>query len=163
MAQDEGRFGRIDRPRRGWAPQPVRPHVPCQVIREFVYVFAAVCAPLGRLTALLLPTANTERMALFLAQVAQEFSEYFIIMLVDRAGWHTTPRLSVPENIHLVPQPARSPDSTRSSIFGKSYERKRWLTPPSPRLKIWKIHSAPASISSPMNPIASAPSLTSLI
>jgi len=110
MAQDEGRFGRIDRPRRCWAPQPVRPHVPCQVIREFVYVFAAVCAPLGRLTALLLPTANTQMMALFLRQVAQEFSEYFIIMLVDRAGWHTTPRLSVPENIRLVPQPARSPE-----------------------------------------------------
>ncbi|QBQ55900.1 transposase [Nitrosococcus wardiae] len=31
-------------------------------------------------------------------------------MLADRAGWHTIPRLSVPENIRLVPQPARSPE-----------------------------------------------------
>jgi hypothetical protein len=47
MAQDEGRFGRIDRPRRCWAPKPIRPTVPRQVVREFVYVFAAVGAPLG--------------------------------------------------------------------------------------------------------------------
>ena len=110
MAEDEGRFGRIDRPRRCWAPKPLRPTVPRQVVRESVYVFAAVCAQLGRLTTLLLPMANTEMMAVFLAHVAKEFPEYFIIMLVDRAGWHTTQHLSIPENIRLLPQPARSPE-----------------------------------------------------
>src|SRR5438270_10984877 len=45
MAQDEGRFGRIDYPRRCWAPKPIRPTVPRQIVREFVYVFAAVGAP----------------------------------------------------------------------------------------------------------------------
>lgn len=110
MAQDEGRFGRIDHPRRCWAPEPIRPTVPRQLVREFVYVFAAVCAQLGRLSALLLPTVNTEMMTLFLAHVAQEFSDCFIVMLVDRAGWHTAKRLMVPENIRLLPQPARSPE-----------------------------------------------------
>src|SRR5207249_5916606 len=66
MAQDEGRFGRIDYPRRCWAPKPIRPTVPRQIVREFVYVFAAVGAQWGRLTALILPTANTEMMSLFL-------------------------------------------------------------------------------------------------
>jgi hypothetical protein len=110
MAEDESRFGRIDRPRRCWAPKPLRPTVPRQVVREFVYVFAAVCAHLGRLTSLILPTANTETMNLFLTHVAQEFSSSFIILLVDRAGWHTTPRVRVPENMRLLPQPARSPE-----------------------------------------------------
>ena len=110
MAQDEGRFGRIDRPRRCWAPKPIRPTVPRQVVREFVYVFAAVGAQWGHLTALILPMANTEMMSLFLAHVAQEFSDFFIVMLVDRAGWHTAQRLIVPENIRLLPQPARSPE-----------------------------------------------------
>ena len=110
LAQDEGRFGRTDRPRRGWAPKPIRPTVPRQVVREFVYVVAAVCAPLGRLTALILPTANTEMMSLFLAYVAQEFSGFFIVMPVDRAGWPTAQRLIVPENIRLSPLPARSPE-----------------------------------------------------
>ena len=110
MAEDEGRFGRIDRPRRCGAPKPLRPTVPRPVVREFVYVFAAVCAPLGALTALLLPAASTAMMNLFLAHVAQQVSEYFIVMLADRAGWHQTPQLSVPENIRLLPQPARSPE-----------------------------------------------------
>jgi hypothetical protein len=39
---------------------------------------------------------------LFLAHVAQEFSDFFIVMLVDRAGWHTAKRLIVPENIRCT-------------------------------------------------------------
>jgi transposase len=110
MAEDEGRFGRIDRPRRCWAPKPIRPQVPRQIVREFVYVFAAVCAKLGRLTALILPRANTEMMNLFLEQLAQDFQGYFIILLVDQAGWHRAKGLQVPENIRLLPQPAHSPE-----------------------------------------------------
>jgi hypothetical protein len=49
-------------------------------------------------------------MNLFLAPVAREFAPSFVILLVDRAGWHTTPQLIVPENIRLLPQPARSPE-----------------------------------------------------
>ena len=110
LAQDEGRFGRIDHPRRCWAPRPVRPIVPCQIGREFVYVFAAGCASLGRLTTLILPLVNTEMMSLFLAHVAEEVAGYFIVMLLDRAGWHMAKRLTVPENIRLLPLPARSPE-----------------------------------------------------
>jgi hypothetical protein len=79
-------------------------------VREFVYVFAAVCASLGRLTTLILPLVNTDMMSLFLAHVAEEFAGYFIVMLLDRAGWHMAKRLTVPENIRLLPLPARSPE-----------------------------------------------------
>src|SRR5262245_66288374 len=99
MAQDEGRFGRIDRPRRCWAPKPLRPIVPRQIVRESVYVFAAVCAALGRVTSLILPTVNTAMMALFLSHVAREFADCFIIMRVERDGWHYTQSLPVPEYI----------------------------------------------------------------
>ena len=60
MAQDEGRFGRRDRLRAVASRlSTVRPTVPCQMVWEFVYVFAAVCASLGCLTTLILPMANT--------------------------------------------------------------------------------------------------------
>jgi hypothetical protein len=36
--------------------------------------------------------------------------EYFIVMQVDRAGWHGAKALVVPENIRLIPQPAYSPE-----------------------------------------------------
>jgi hypothetical protein len=73
-------------------------------------VVAAVCAKLGRLTALILPRAHTEMMARFLGQLAQDFEAYFIRLLVDRAGWHRAKGLQMPENIRLLPQPASSPE-----------------------------------------------------
>ncbi len=79
MAQDEGRFGRISRPRRCWTPPGVRPLVPSQVVCEAAYVFAAVAPSLGKMCSLILPTANTEMMNLFLEHVSQNFSNYFIV------------------------------------------------------------------------------------
>lgn len=110
MSQDEARFGRINKPRRCWAPRPIRPLVGQQYVREYLYLFAAVCPQLGRLTALILPWANLSMMALFLQQVAEEFKDYFMIMLVDQAAWHTSKKLPVPANIRLLPQPPGSPE-----------------------------------------------------
>jgi hypothetical protein len=88
----------------------MRPQAPRQVIRTYLYVFTAVCAALGRMTSLILPWANTEMMNIFLKQVAQDFSDYFILMLVDQATWHTSEKLAVPENIRLIKLPPRSPE-----------------------------------------------------
>ena len=62
------------------------------------------------MTALILPYCNTEMMLLLLQQVAKDFSQYFVIMLVDKAAWHTTEKLEIPENIRLIPQLAGSPE-----------------------------------------------------
>ena len=35
MFQDEARFGRINDPRRGWAPRGFRPEVGMQIVREY--------------------------------------------------------------------------------------------------------------------------------
>ena len=43
-------------------------------------------------------------------QLAQDFEAYFILLLVDRAGWHRAEGLQVPENIRLLPQSAYSPE-----------------------------------------------------
>jgi len=110
MAQDEGRFGRITDIRTCWAPKGIRPKVPRQVARVFVYVYAAVCMALGKMTSLILPYANTEMMNLFLEHVSHDFKEYFVIMLVDGAGWHRSRDLKIPENIRLIRQPSYSPE-----------------------------------------------------
>src|SRR5205823_4827507 len=102
MAQDEGRFGRISTPKRAWAPPGMRPKAPRQVIREFSYVYAAVAPEQGVMTSLILPHADTGMMNLFLAQVAQDFADYFIVMQVDQAGWHRAKDLQVPENMRLI-------------------------------------------------------------
>lgn len=110
MAEDEGRVGLSSQLKRCWAPKPVRPTVPQQIIRESLYVFAAVCPQLGHLTALILPYANSHMLTRFLAQVAVELADYFIVLLVDRAGWHMSHQLTIPDNIRLLPQAPGSPE-----------------------------------------------------
>ena len=62
------------------------------------------------MTSLILPYANTEMMNIFLKQVSDDFNNYFVLMLVDQAGWHKAMELKVPENIRFIEQPSHSPE-----------------------------------------------------
>ena len=95
---------------RTWCPPGIRPIVGQQIAREYVYAYAAVAPELGLMTALVLPYANTEMMNLFLLQVSEEFKDYFLIIQVDGAAWHSSKDLVIPENIRLITQPAHSPE-----------------------------------------------------
>ena len=126
FAQDEGRFGRISDARRAWSPLGTRPQAPRQIIRTYVYVFTAVCPALGRMTSLILPFANTEMMNIFLKQVSEDFSDYFILMLVDQAGWHIAQKLQLPENIRLIKLPPRSPELNPSEHIWEELREKNF-------------------------------------
>lgn len=107
--QDEARFGLITEIRKCWAPHPIRPTVIKHIKREALYCFACVCPQLGKISSLILPVADTEMMQLFLDEVSKEFSDYFLIIQLDRAGWHTSANLKIPDNIRLLFQPPASP------------------------------------------------------
>ena len=109
MFEDEARFGRISDPRRCWAPPGVRPEVSTQLVRQYEYAFAAVSPQDGILDTLVLPTANTEAMSVFLAEVSRRHAEEFIVMVLDGAGWHKARRLLVPANMRLLSLPPWSP------------------------------------------------------
>jgi len=64
----------------------------------------------GSPTVIILPSADTEMVNLFLAQLAQDFADYFLVMQVDQAGWHRAKDLKVPENIRVIYQPPNSPE-----------------------------------------------------
>lgn len=110
LFQDEGRFGRINDPRRCWMPLPLRPVVGQQVVREYLYSFVAVSPFDGQLSALTLPWADSSTMSLFLAHTAAEFAGQYCIMFVDGAGWHRASDLQVPATIKLLPLPPYSPE-----------------------------------------------------
>jgi transposase len=110
VAQDEGRFGRISEPQACWAPAPCRPVVAQQIVRQSVYVFAAVAPELGQMVSLILPSANTDMMNVFLEHVSLSLQEYFLVMQLDGARWHDSHALVVPENIRLLLQPPYSPE-----------------------------------------------------
>ena len=95
---------------RAWCPPGVRPLIGKQIVREYIYAYAAVAPELGKMTALLLPYANTQMMNIFLEQVSKDFRDYFLVMQVDGASWHCSQELIIPENMRLVLQPAHSPE-----------------------------------------------------
>jgi len=64
----------------------------------------------GKMTSLILPSADTEMMSLFLEHVSTTFAKYFVVMQVDQAGWHQSKDLKIPANIRLIAQPAYSPE-----------------------------------------------------
>ncbi|MEO6422312.1 MAG: transposase [Candidatus Nitrotoga sp.] len=102
MFQDEARFGRITDPRRCWAPYPLRPVCKAMLTREYLYAYAAASVLDGVLDTLILPTANTECMQIFLDEVASRHPEDRIVMVLDGAGWHRSQMLKTPENMLLI-------------------------------------------------------------
>ncbi len=109
MFQDEARFGRINDPRRCWAPKGIRPEVGRQIVREYTYAFGAVSPRDGTLDSLVLPVVTAEAMSIFLAEVARRHPEEYILMFLDGAGWHRANDLTVPENMRLEALPPYSP------------------------------------------------------
>ena len=76
------------------------------------------------MTSLIVPWANTEMMNLFLRGVSEDFSDHFILMLADQAGWHVSQKLEVPENIRLIKLPPRSPELNPSEHIWEELREK---------------------------------------
>jgi hypothetical protein len=132
MFADEARFGRMNRPRPCWAAAGVRPAVASQLIREFVYLYGAVCPTDGTCVFLIMPAADTECFQIFLNTVAKRYSRQHILLLLDGAPNHHCEDLVIPNNITLEFLPAYSPelnpqeniwDEIREKIF-KNYALK---------------------------------------
>lgn len=109
MFQDEARFGRMVRPKRCWAPEPLRPVIGNGYEREFVYVYGAVSPFQGELDWRLCREMNTVRMGEFLIQISQAHPTDFIVMVLDGASSHKAKELPIPNNIRLLPLPPYAP------------------------------------------------------
>jgi len=89
-----------------------------------MYVLAAFAPSLGRLISLVLPTANTATMNLFLEHLSQALENSFIVMQVDQAGWHRSRELIIPSNIRLIQQPAYSPEVNPEELREKYFHNR---------------------------------------
>ena len=59
-------------------------------------------------------------MALHLAEISQAVAQgAHAILLMDQAGWHSSAKLDVPDNITIVLFPSRSPELNLVEISGK--------------------------------------------
>ncbi len=126
MFQDEGRFGLLGDPRRCWAPKGVRPVVGARLVRQYTYAFSAVSPHDGAMDSLVLPFVNAETMSMFLALVASRHPNDFIVMVMDRAGWHIAEALEVPVNMRIVFLPPYSPELNPAEHIWKAL-REGWF------------------------------------
>jgi hypothetical protein len=110
MFQDEGRFGLLGSPRRGWAPGRIRPIVGARLERKYLYAFSAVSPHDGVMDSLILPWVSAETLSIFLAEVAQRHADEFVLMVMDQAGWHLAANLVVPGNMRRICLPPYSPE-----------------------------------------------------
>ena len=113
---------------RQWARRGSRPRQPADQRYESAYLFGAICPARGTGAALAMPYADSEAMQLHLVEVSSRVRRgAHAVLLLDRAGWHTTRRLVVPKNITLVFLPSRAPELNPVENIWQ-YLRQNWLS-----------------------------------
>jgi transposase len=76
----------------------------------------------------MLPWANTEAMQLHLNEISKYVArKAHAVVLMDRAGWHTTGKLDVPKNLTIILLPSRSPELNPVENIWQ-YMRANWLS-----------------------------------
>jgi transposase len=112
-AVDEHRIGLKPILRRVWAPKGQRPLAPVQHRYEWRYLVGLVHPASGRTvfhlaTSVSIPLFEAELAAF--ARQAGAGPKKKIVLVLDRAGWHTSLRLRVPDHVFLHFLPPYSPE-----------------------------------------------------
>ena len=112
-ATDEHRIGLKPILHKVWCCDGQRPLAPVQHRFEWRYLVGFVHPASGRTVFHLASTVNIPLFEAELAAFAQEVGASptkQIVLVLDRAGWHASPKLRVPEHVHLLFLPAFSPE-----------------------------------------------------
>lgn len=115
-AMDEHRIGLKPIVRAVWAKRGERPVVTVKPRYEWLYVYGFVRPETGETSFWLSESVNTETMSAVLGAFARERAAApgaaapEVDLVLDGAGWHTSPKVSVPAGVSLVPLPAYSPE-----------------------------------------------------
>ncbi len=108
---DEARIGQKNKITRRWARRGTRPVTACDQRTMWAYIFGAICPKKGKGAGLVLPYCDTDAMQQHLAEISIAVDNgSHAILILDQAGWHTTPKLKVPDNMTLLFLPPRSPE-----------------------------------------------------
>ena len=103
MGQKNGRA-------RIWAKRGTRPRLPADQRYTNAYLFGAIYPRSGKGAALMLPFANTRAMQMHLDEISCNVAaKVHGVVLMDRAGWHSTGKLKVPKNLTIIMLPRAPP------------------------------------------------------
>ena len=109
--QDEAPISQKNGLVRQWARRGTRPRQPADQRYQSAYLFGAICPARGVGAALAMPFANTQAMQAHLDEIGRTVARgAHAVLLLDRAGWHTTEKLTIPNNLTMILLPSRSPE-----------------------------------------------------
>jgi transposase len=104
--QDEMRVGQKNGLVYQWAKKGTRPRQPKDQRCENAYLFGAVCPSRDTGVALIMPNADTEAMQKHIDEIGRAVTpRAHALIILDKAGWHTTRKLKLPKNLTLMPLP----------------------------------------------------------
>jgi hypothetical protein len=126
--QDEVRIGQKNGIVRQWARRGTRPRQPADQRYQSAYLFGAICPARGLGVALALPFADTDAMQLHIEATSRHVEKgAHAVLVMDRAGWHTTANLRMPKNIIPIFLPSRAPELNPVENIWQ-YLRQNWLS-----------------------------------
>jgi transposase len=126
--QDEARVGQKTKLTRRWAKRGSRPTAAKDQRTKSAYIFGAICPARGVGAGLVLPRCNTQAMQWHLDEISCQVTPgAHAVIILDRAGWHTTGKLEIPPNITLVPLPPRAPELNPVENIWQ-FMRDNWLS-----------------------------------
>jgi len=109
--QDETRVGQQGSITRMWAEKGTRPQAIRQQQFKYAYIFGATCPAKDKALGLVLPLANTHGMIEHLRLISQDTAKgRQALVVMDRAGWHTTKAINCFDNVTILPLPPYSPE-----------------------------------------------------
>jgi transposase len=79
-------------------------------VREFVYAYGAVDPINGDSCFIVAGGCNTKWTNLFLDELSKKFSGDYILLCADRASWHRSENLILPDNIEFFFIPPATPE-----------------------------------------------------
>ena len=124
---DEARIGQKNSLTRVWGQTGSRPVAPKDLGFTSAYLFGAVCPSEGKAAALIMPICNTLAMNHHLREISRQVaSDAHAVVILDRAGWHRSQGLVVPDNITLLELPPYSPELNPVERIWH-YLRSHWL------------------------------------
>ena len=126
--QDEMRVGQKTHRTRVWGRTGTRPRQTADLRTGCAYLFGAICPERATGAAVAARRADTAAMQFHLDEISANVTPAaHAVVLLDRAGWHTTKKLCTPDNLTLVPLPPRSPElNPQENIW--QYVRQRFLS-----------------------------------
>lgn len=112
---------------RQWARKGTRALQPADQRYRSAYLFGAICPARGKGAAIVMPKSDTHAMQLHLDEISLHVARgAHAALIMDRAGWHTTPKLKVPKNMTIILLPSRSPELNPMENIWR-YMRQNWL------------------------------------